>query len=112
MNVADRYTYRVHWSVEDQAYVGAAAEFPSLSWLADTQVGALEGIRDLCAEVAADMLAQGEDAPPALADREYSGRFMVRLPPEAHRLLAMEAAEQRVSLNRLAASRLTRPFHA
>lgn len=41
-----------------------------------------------------------------VADRRYSGKFVVRLTPEAHRQLALEAAEQRVSLNRLAASRL------
>jgi len=37
----------------------------------------------------------------------YSGRFQVRIPPEVHRRLATEAAEQGVSLNRLVSSRLT-----
>jgi len=31
---------------------------------------------------------------------------MVRVPPEVHRKLAMEAAEARVSLNRLASAKL------
>ncbi|NMD47819.1 MAG: toxin-antitoxin system HicB family antitoxin, partial [Propionibacterium sp.] len=35
-----------------------------------------------------------------------SGKFMVRLPPELHRQLAIEAAEQHVSLNRLISGRL------
>ncbi len=34
---------------------------------------------------------------------------MVRIPPEQHRRLAIEAAEAGVSLNRLASSRLTAP---
>ena len=33
----DKYTYRVTWSEEDQEYVGLCLEFPSLSWLAETQ---------------------------------------------------------------------------
>ena len=52
------------------------------------------------------MAQSGETAPQALADKEYSGKFMVRIPPEVHRQLALEAAEQHVSLNRLIGSRL------
>lgn len=103
---ADHYTYRVRWSGDDEAFVGTVAEFPSLSWLEDSQVDAFQGIRSLVADVLDDMNANGETPPEAIADRSYSGKFMVRLTPEAHRQLALEAAEQQVSLNRLAASRL------
>ena len=44
--------------------------------------------------------------PSALADRTYSGQFVVRVPPEVHRQLVLDAAEQHVSLNRLVSSRL------
>ncbi len=103
---ADHYTYRVRWSAEDQAYVGTVAELPSLSWLSVDQADAFRGIRALVADVLDDMVSQGEEPPVAIADRSYSGKFMVRLTPEAHRRLALDAAEQQVSLNRLAASRL------
>lgn len=107
MNVhAEHYTYRVRWSAEDQGYIGTVAEFPSLSWAADDQSGAFDGIRSLVADVLEDMAASEETPPEAIADRAYSGKFMVRVPPEVHRQLAIDAAEQNVSLNRLAASRL------
>lgn len=102
----DHYTYRVTWSAEDKEYVGLCAEFPSLSWLADTPEGALVGARQLVAEVVADMKGNGESVPTPLAERRYSGEFKVRIPPEVHRALAMEAAEQGVSLNRLASAKL------
>ena len=41
----DKYTYRVTWSEDDSEYVGLCAEFPSLSWLAETPETALKGIR-------------------------------------------------------------------
>jgi len=41
-------------------------------------------------------------------ERPYSGRFMVRISPEQHRALALEAARQGKSLNKLAAERLGR----
>lgn len=102
----DHYTYRVTWSAEDQEHVGLCAEFPSLSWLAKTPNAALQGIRRVVARVVADMKASGETVPPALAERHFSGEFRVRIPPEVHRALSIEAAEQGVSLNRLVSAKL------
>ncbi|WP_053615749.1 type II toxin-antitoxin system HicB family antitoxin [Nocardiopsis sp. NRRL B-16309] len=106
MNVAEHYAYRVVWSAEDEAYVGTVAELPSLSWVGDDRTEAFEGIQGLATSVVDEMTDSGEEAPEAIADRTYSGKFMVRIPPEQHRQLALEAAEQHVSLNRLAAARL------
>lgn len=102
----DRYTYRVTWSEEDKEYVGLCAEFPSLSWLAHTPEAALKGIRKVVADVIKDMQESGEPVPEPLASKHYSGKFMVRVPPEVHRKLAIQAAEAGVSLNRLASSKL------
>ena len=102
----DHYTYRVTWSAEDKEHVGMCVEFPSLSWLAKTPEEALKGIRKVVAEVVKDMRASGEAVPVALAEKHYSGEFRVRIPPEVHRALATQAAEQGVSLNRLASAKL------
>ena len=103
----DRYTYRVTWSVEDGEYVGLCVEYPSLSWLAATPREALEGIRQVVAAVAADLEANGEAVPEPISTRHCSGRFTVRILPELHRLLALEAAESGVSLNRLVSTKLS-----
>jgi predicted HicB family RNase H-like nuclease len=102
----DHYTYRVTWSPEDGEHIGLCAEFPSLSWLAATPEEALAGIRQTITDAVADMRANGEAIPEPLADKRYSGEFRVRIPPELHRALAMKAAEQGVSLNRLASAKL------
>lgn len=83
-----------------------AAEFLSLSWLAGSPESALKGIRRLVAEAVADMQASGEPVPAPFAEKHYSGEFRVRIPPEVHRALAIQAAEQGVSLNRLASAKL------
>ncbi len=103
----DHYTYRVTWSEEDNEHVGLCVEFPSLSWLARTPEAALKGIRKVVADVVADLEAQGEALPEPLATKQYSGRFMVRVPPDLHRRLALEAAEAGVSLNRIASAKLS-----
>ncbi len=60
---ASRYTYRVTWSEPDSEFVGTVAEFPSLSWLADTQYEALDGIIAVVREVVDAMVGTGERRP-------------------------------------------------
>jgi predicted HicB family RNase H-like nuclease len=103
----DRYTYRVTWSEEDEEYIGLCVEYPSLSWLAPTPQEALEGIRQVVADVVADLEANDESVPEPIAIKHYSGKFTVRIPPDLHRRLALEAAESGISLNRLASAKLS-----
>lgn len=102
----DRYTYRLTWSEEDLEHVGLCVEFPSLSWLDKTPEKALAGIRKLVKACLVDMKNNNEVAPEPIALKNFSGKFMVRIPPETHRMLAIQAAESGVSLNRLVSSKL------
>jgi predicted HicB family RNase H-like nuclease len=105
--VIDRYTYRVTWSEEDHEHVGLCAEFPSLSWLEKTPEKSLAGIRRLVQQTVADLKKNGEEVPEPIAMKSYSGKFMVRVPPETHRQLVLQATESGVSLNRLISSKLS-----
>ena len=106
-NIADRYTYRVFWSEEDKEYVGLCAEFSLLSHLDDTPEKAFAGIRDLAAFSVKLLREEGKPVPEPLSTRRYSGTLTLRIPPDTHRALAMDAAEAGVSMNRLAAERLS-----
>ena len=108
MTNPEKYTYRVIWSEEDQEHVGLVAEFPSLSWLADSQGEALSGITKLVTDVLKDMAKAKEPIPAPLSLRKYKGHIAVRVPPAQHRELAMEAAEEGVSINRLISRKLAR----
>ena len=103
---ADRYIYRVIWSEEDEEYVGLCAEFGLLNYLDDTPEKAFAGIRDLVAFCVDDLRKEGAPVPEPLSTRRYNGTLTLRVPPETHRALAMDAAEAGVSMNRLAAERL------
>ncbi|MFV2017320.1 type II toxin-antitoxin system HicB family antitoxin [Micromonospora sp. LOL_023] len=112
MQSADRpevshFTYRVTWSAEDGEFLATCAEFPSLSWLASSQIKALQGLQDLLREVLADMEEQGEQVPQPFADRSYSGKFNLRVGESLHRELAMRAAEDGMSLNQYVLRKLT-----
>lgn len=100
------YTYRVFWSEDDEEFVGLCAEFPGLSWLDADHQATFSGIVTLVQECIDDLTTNNEPVPPPLSKKQYSGKFMVRIPPEQHRELAIQAAEQGVSLNRLASKKL------
>lgn len=102
----DRYVYRMHWSDAGGGFVCTVAELPGLRFVAPSSVDALLGLHVLVRRRLAELRAAGDAVPQPFEDRHYSGHFMVRVPPEVHRRLAVEAAEQGVSLNRLVQSRL------
>ena len=104
-----KYTYRVRWSKEDGEYLATVAEFPSLSWFDGNQLEAMRGIANLVKDVIEDMEQDGEPVPIPFSDRRYSGSVRLPIPPEQHRELAIRAAEEGVSLNRLICSLLSRP---
>ena len=102
----DLYTYRVLWSEEDKEWVGLCAEFSSLSWLAKSPEEALKGIRHVTHDVIEDLEKNSEPIPEPFSLKKYSGKFVVRVLPETHRKLAIRAAEQGVSINRLVSAKL------
>lgn len=102
----EKYSYRVIWSDEDGEYVGLCAEFPSLSWLDKSLETAFQGIQKLVKDVTHDMKKQGESIPKPFSTKNYSGKFIIRVPPELHRELAIEAHEADVSLNRYISAKL------
>ena len=102
----DKYAYRIIWSEEDGEHVGLCAEFPSLSWLDKSADGAFHGIRKLVADVVSDLKAHHEPIPEPLSSKNFSGKFVVRVPAELHRELALEAQEAHISLNRYVSNKL------
>ena len=78
----------------------------TLSWLKETPEEALLGMRKLVRKVVTNLKRNEEPVPEPLSVRKFSGKFLVRVPPEVHRSLAVQAAESGVSLNRLVSSKL------
>ncbi|MFP4162736.1 MAG: type II toxin-antitoxin system HicB family antitoxin [Chitinispirillaceae bacterium] len=105
-NSTEIYSYNVLWSERDQEYVGFCAEFPKFKWLAPTPESALSGIREVINEIVSEMKNQGEPVPEPITNRIFSGQFTVQVLPEIHRKLALEAAMNGVSFDKLVSSKL------
>jgi predicted HicB family RNase H-like nuclease len=95
----NRYAYRVQWSPDYNQYVGVCIELPYLRREAETAEQAVAAIEQATREHVDAMRTCGEAAPTPLCERNYSGTFLVRTSPELHARLALEASEERVSMN-------------
>lgn len=107
---AGQYLYTVGWSDDDEAYVARVAEFPSLAAHGDSQEAALRSLQQVIKAVLKDLAASREPIPQPLGKRSFSGRLNVRMPSYLHRYLAIEAAQQSVSLNQLINLKLEAPL--
>ena len=66
-----KLSYTVIWSDEDQEFVGLCAEFPSLSWLAASRDEALTGIKNIVADILADLWKNSESHSKAAKESLY-----------------------------------------
>lgn len=107
----NHYTYHVKWSPEDGAFIARVAEFKSLSAHSEvSQEDALREAKELVQFVLEDLQESGEEIPAPHSLRDYSGRFNVRMTPDLHRELVLEAERQNVSLNHLVVTKLSRGY--
>ena len=107
---AEHFLYTVGWSDDDETYVARVAEFPSLAAHGDSQEAALRSLQQVVRAVLKDMVRSKEPIPQPLGKRSFSGRLNVRMPSYLHRYLAIEAAQQSVSLNQLINLKLEAPL--
>ena len=100
------YTIELTRDPEDGWFV-AVNELPGCMSQGDTPQEAIEMIYDAMRGWIEVSLEDGDPIPEPRPLDDYSGKFVVRVPPEVHRRLALEAAEEDVSLNRLISTKLS-----
>ena len=98
---SDDYLKIVEWSEEDDCYVGTA---PGLI------IGGVHGknqkkvFDDLCkavVEAVQILQKEGRPLPASTANKKYSGKIALRIPPELHKTLVAKAFQAGESVNKL-----------
>jgi predicted HicB family RNase H-like nuclease len=59
------------------------------------------------ADTVGDLVSEGETVPEPLSERSYSGKFNLHVGEGLHRRLAIQAAEEHLSLNQYVVRRLS-----
>ncbi len=93
---------------EDGSWFARIVELRGCMTEGDTQVEALENLDVAMREWVRVQLEDRDLIPLPSADAEYSGKFVVRVPPALHRDLADYAEREGVSLNQLVTGLLSR----
>jgi predicted RNase H-like HicB family nuclease len=106
-NLAEKYTYRVEWSEEDNVHVARCLEFPSLMAHGDTIETALKEIEKVVVETLKWMQEESEKIPEPFGLKKYKGNLTLRIPPEVHRNLVIKSAEEGVSINQYILSKIS-----
>ncbi len=108
MKTSQRYLKIVEWSEEDQAYVGSC---PSLFLGGCHGQDEAEVYKELC-QLVEDWIESyekdGTPLPEPTAGKAYSGKFVLRVPPELHKSLAIRAMQAGESLNSFCKKALAR----
>ena len=99
MNKSDRYLKVVEWSEEDHCYVGSCPGLLFGGVHGEDEVEVYRELTQVVEEWIAIQEEDGEALPPETAGREYSGKFVLRVGEDLHKLLTIQALKEGESLN-------------
>ena len=112
MDIIDKYEFQIHYSGEDETFLGTVAEFPYLSADGATPEEAYSEIRSVVEEAIDILVSEGKEAPLPLSEREFKGNISLRLSPETHRMATMRSRQEGCSLNQFLTSLIERNLYA
>jgi len=100
MRESDRYVKIVEWSEEDGCYVGTAPGLVIGGVHGKDPKKVFSGLCGVVDESIARLEKEGRPLPEATAGKNFSGKILLRIPPELHRTLAVKALQEGESINR------------
>jgi predicted HicB family RNase H-like nuclease len=96
---AARYVKIVEWSDEEGAFVGTCPGLMFGGVHGPDEAAVYAELCQAAEQVVERMEKEGHRLPPATAGKRYSGNVLLRLNPEVHRRLALQAKASGESLN-------------
>jgi predicted HicB family RNase H-like nuclease len=99
MKNSDLYLKIVEWSEEDQCYVGTCPGLMLGGVHGDDETKVYRELCQVVEEWIELMEKDGDTFPPPTAQKEFSGKFVLRVGKELHKELAIDALRHNQSLN-------------
>jgi len=100
------YIKIVEWSAKDRCFIGSAPPLIGHCCHGKDEVEVYRQLGRIVGEWVALYNKEGKPLPEPSAGKDYSGKFVLRVDPELHKLLAVRAMQQGDSLNSYAARHL------
>lgn len=103
-----QYVKLVEWSEEDQCFIGSAPPLIGQSCHGATEAQVLTQLNRIVEKWVTTILTEGKPLPEGSANREFSGKFVVRISPSLHKKAALQAMARGDSLNHFVAEALAK----
>jgi len=100
---ANDYIKIVEWSAKDRCFIGSAPPLIGPCCHGSDEAAVYRQLGVIVAEWVALYNKEGKPLPAPSAGKDYSGKFVLRVTPELHKLLAVRAMQEGDSLNAYAA---------
>jgi predicted HicB family RNase H-like nuclease len=105
---AGRYIKFVEWSTEDKCFIGRCPEIMGGGVHGTDEAGVYAELCEAVEEMVELIHADGHKLPHPLGEKEFSGKFVLRIEPAMHRRLAAKAIASGESLNSFCARKLAK----
>lgn len=98
---SDDYLKIVEWSEDDHCYVGTVPGLIIGGVHGKNQKKVFDKLCGAVEEAIQILQKEGRPLPAATANKKYSGKIALRIPPQLHKTLAMKAFQDGESVNKL-----------
>ena len=105
-NLSDQYLKIVEWSEEDNCYIGTSPGLFMGGVHGDDQTEVFLELCSVVEEVVALFESEGKQLPAPTANKQYSGKISLRIPPELHKTVAIKATQAGESINKFIQNKL------
>ena len=108
MKDARNYIKPVIWSEEDNCFIGTCPGLFDGSVHGDNEAKVYKELCQVVNEWIEDYKNSGDTLPESTAGKEYSGQFLLRITPQLHQKLDLQALVNEQSLNKYCEQKLSR----
>jgi len=99
MKPSDKFIKLVEWSDEDACYVGSIPGFLGPCCHGDNEENVYKELIKILDEWVLIHQKDGIPLPEATSSKSYSGKFLLRIKKDLHKLLSLKAMQNNLSLN-------------
>jgi predicted RNase H-like HicB family nuclease len=98
-NSQPKYEVDIYWDADDEIYVARVPELKGCSSHGKTMAEAAANAEEAIESFLESLKKRGISPPIPLAEKSYSGEFLVRIDPYLHRDATLRAQQEKMSLN-------------
>lgn len=101
MKTSDKYIKIVEWSKDDNCYIGSIPGFLGPCCHGENEQEVYKRLCKILEEWIEIHENDNVPLPESTADKDYSGKFILRINKELHKVLSIKALQSNLSLNQL-----------